>query len=113
MIKHRKTKGGIAFNMFFVLMLMVCGFAIWYSMLNRQHDKKMIQIENKQQEFKQSYIKANPLMIPLINSYMECESKPVKVVEGCVRHIALNDLDRQNLENYLKSLSEIYMDGLK
>lgn len=113
MIKYKKMKGGLAFDMFLVLMLIICGLAIWYGIFNHQHKKRMIQIEAKQDIFKKSYIKDNQLMIPIINAYNECESKPVRVVEGCIKHIATNDEDRQKLENYLKSLSEIYIDGLK
>jgi hypothetical protein len=112
-IKYKKMKGGRASSMFYLLIIIICGFLIGYSILNIQHKKRIIEIDKQQEIFKQTYIKENPLMIPLINAYIECENKTVKVVEGCIKHISTNDTDRAKLQNYLSSLGKIYMKGLK
>lgn len=108
-----KMSGYIGFDISVVLMVIVLALGIWAAVEERKYKKRMAEVEVKQEEFKREYIKENPLMIPLINAYYECQNKPYKVIEGCLDNTAKNAEEKQKLERYLTSLSEIYMDGLK
>lgn len=107
-----KISGYMGFDILVVLMVIVLALGIC-TVGERKYKKRMAEVEVKQEEFKREYIKENPLMIPLINAYYECQNKPYEVVEGCLDNTAKNAEEKQKLQKYLHSLGDIYMEGLK
>lgn len=88
----------------FLAIVLTAGFMISTSI----HEKTIEKIEAKQELFTNEYIVKNPLMIPVINAYKECQNKSYKVVEGCIAYTTKNAQEKQKLENYLYSLEVIY-----
>lgn len=112
-LNDNKMKGFITYEVFMCIVIILLILAFILSSRNTQNKIKITEIEVQQEQFSKDYIKKNPEMIPVINAYLVCDAQKVKVIEGCVDHTVKNDTDKQKLESYLKSLSEIYVKGLE